>query len=307
VITAASCLPSAGSTTIGFFWDGQPDDAFTPRANVLNVYEPAGVQGPNWRDPQSNVFDVAVLELDRNVPWQVPAWLTEATLGEEGDTFLQVGLGPHNNHAASFGQMAEHWSAVRGDGFGNGGSSVNQNWWLVNDAVSVDDVRGGDTGGPLYAWGPSWGGQDEGSLAGGGLPPGQAMALVGVNSGNAITNTWDWGPRAGYTAMTLSVIDFVMRALGIGPPNYTDNVPVGTSIGSISTIYPQDCEDLCVKNYGCVAYSWVPVVVTHPGTCTIFSGITGWTTVYPQRVIAAWGQKLSTGPCNPDSSGICRL
>jgi hypothetical protein len=309
VVTAASCFPST-SSTVEFFWplgpNGEiwPDDDFTPRANVRHVYEHIGVTPTtNWQDSHGEYFNIAVLELDRDVPWQVPAWIGGGNL-DAGSSAFQVGLGAHNNNPQSFGKMAEHVTTLRASG-----SNYPGTWLLTNDPASGEGTagtHGGDTGGPLYGWGPSWSADDEGSLGGGGgLPSGQAMTLLGVYSG---TNPWDFfGNRAGYTLLIGVVIDFLHEAMGIGPVQQPGQHMLGNVIESFPVVgFTGECEARCLKHHDCVALTQVFTLnSSSPDTCNLLRQVTGWSTFGTDPSVSR--TRGTTGPCHLDENGICRL
>ncbi|KYF54101.1 hypothetical protein BE08_29190 [Sorangium cellulosum] len=300
VITAASCMPST-SSKIGFFWNGLPDDAFTPRAGVVRVFERAGVNATtNWQDSGHVSWNIAVLELDRNVPWQVPAWLNSRDPAYGSWTY-QAGLGAHNGDPATFGILAEHATTVR-----QSGSNYNLSWLLTDDPASPEGLagtRGGDTGGPLYAWGPAWGVHAPGSLAGsGGLPPGQAMMLLGVYSG---TNPWDaFGNRAGYTLISRRNHEFIMTAMGMKVNDHIGRLRTGEEIASFdaSGWDAIACTDMCAKRPECVASNMFEETAARRWTCSLLRTVTG-----TQAYFGSTSSSKTSAPCVRDAAGICRL
>lgn len=302
VITAASCFPSTTST-IGFFWNGAADDAFTPRANVLHVYERSGVSATtDWKDSSGNQYNIAVLQLDRDVPWQVPAWLNspDPTPGTWG---FQVGLGPLNNNPSTFGIMQEHQTTVRGEGAW--GSDFFHNHMLTDDPAAADGsagTRGGDMGGPMYGWGPAYGGHGEGSIGGGGgLPAGQAMSIWGVYAGR---NPWNaFGDRAEYTNLSWRNLDFITKAMGLHVSDLVGWQRLGTVLDTIDVTGQSGwaCPDMCLKRRSCVAENTVSVGSTV--TCTLLSAVSGTS----QYNYASSSSKSATGACTLDATGICRL
>ncbi|KYF65119.1 hypothetical protein BE11_05915 [Sorangium cellulosum] len=300
VITAASCMPSTRSM-IGFFWNGAPDDAFTPRAKVERVFERAGVNATtNWQDPSHVSWNIAVLELDRTVPWQVPAWLNSRDPAY-GSLAFQTGLGAHNGDPSKFGILAEHVTSVR-----QSGSNYALSWLLTNDPASAEGTagtRGGDTGGPLYAWGPAWGVHALGSLGGpNGLPPGQAMTLLGVYSG---TNPWDsFGNRAGYTLISPRNHEFIMSAMGMKTRDLIGRLRTGEEIASFDATGWDEiaCTDVCAKRPECVASNLFEEPSMRRWTCSLLRTMTG-----TQAFFGGTSSSKTSASCSRDATGICRL